>query len=123
MIKRVIRTHSDRQWARYEISLAPLGHEVTIKEPTRSDAQNNKMWAMLEAFARSKPYGRAYPKESWKCVLMSAFGIEVDYVQGLNNEPVHVGFRASKMNTAQMADFITFIQATGDELGGEWSDE
>lgn len=105
------------------IGAAPFGFVLTLAEPTRTDDQNRKMWAMLADIALSKPEGRKHIPEMWKCIFMAACGHEVAFEMGLDNRPLPVGFKSSKLTKSQMADLITFIMEYGDRHGVRWSEE
>jgi hypothetical protein len=103
------------------IEAAPNGHVMNVREPTRSTAQNDKMWAMLGDVSVAKPEGRRLTPDDWKAVFMNACGWEVQFLEGLDGRPFPSGFRSSHMTVKQMADLITFIQAYGDQHGVAWT--
>lgn len=104
------------------IDHAPDGFIAQVRPPRRTDAQNDKMWAMLSDISRAKPEGRRHTPEVWKTLFMAACGHEVQFVQGLDGNPFPAGFRSSRLTKAEMADLITFIAAWGDEHGVRWTD-
>lgn len=96
---------------------------ITIAQQTRSNAQNDKMWAMLSDVARCEPEGRKWTPETWKSAFMHYLGHQVAFCEGLDGcGPFPLGFRSSKLNVAQMADLITCIQEYGDRHGVVWTD-
>ena len=102
---------------------APTGHIVTIKPPSRTLDQNNKMWPMLTDLSLAKPEGRMMTPDLWKAATMSACGHEVQFLQGIDNTPPFpLGHRSSNLSKAQMADLITFIYHYGDRHGVRWSE-
>ena len=111
-----------RNRAAYLCQQAPHGHIASIAPPTRSTEQNDKLWAMLTDVSVSKPEGRRYTPEQWKCVFMQACGWEVQFLEGLDGQPFPAGFRSSRMTVKQMGDLITFIQAYGDQHGVRWQE-
>lgn len=117
-----VRLGSDRTRAVDLVHKAPAGFIMEIREPRRTMAQNDRMWAMLTDISVAKPEGRAMIPEQWKCVFMAACGHEVQFLQGLDGQPFPAGFRSSKMTVPQMADLITFIAAYGDQHGVQWSE-
>ena len=104
------------------ILAAPDGSTAVIAPPKRTVDQNAKMWPMLSDISRQRMRGFNYTPETWKGVMCSAHGIEGRFVEGLHGEPVPEGFSTSSMSVRQMADFLTFILATGDAEGIRWSD-
>ena len=52
---------------------APQGHVVSIKAPTRSLMQNNRLWALLTDICRQFDcYGRKLSPENWYVVFTAA---------------------------------------------------
>ena len=100
-----------RKQAHKLIDCAPYGHVISIKPPTRSGAQNDKMWALLSDIARAKPEGRRHTAEIWKCLFMAACGHAVQFEQGLDGAPFPIGFRTSRLTKEQMSDLIAFLLA------------
>lgn len=105
------------------IDKAPDGFAMSLAEPKRSNAQNDKMWAMLTDISVSMPGGRRMIPDDWKVVFMHDCGWEVQFLEGLDGRPFPRGFKSSEMTKAQMADLITFMQAWGDENGVKWTDQ
>lgn len=94
---------------------------VVVSRPTRSDEQNDKMWAMLGDLARAKPEGRNWTPETWKCAFMHYLGHQIIFAEGLDGTgPFPIGFRSSKLSVRQMIDLINCIYKYGDEHGVEW---
>ena len=90
----------------------------------RTNAQSDKMWAMLTDISRAKPMGRRHTPEDWKAILMNACGWECQFLPGiLDGHPFPVGFRSSQMSKQQMSAMIDWMQAWGDEQGVRWTDE
>lgn len=115
-----------REWNRdalaNEVRALPEGFEVIIREPKRTLDQNARMWAMLSDIAKAAPEGRKWSPETWKAAFMQSLGHEVVWVHGLNNDPLPIGFRSSRLNKRQMADLITCISEYGDRHGVRWSE-
>jgi len=115
---------ASRDLARRLIDKAPDGALCNIREATRSDKQNDKMWAMLSDISRAKPEGRNWTTDTWKAAFLHSLGHQVQFAEGLDNSgPFPVGFRSSHLTKGQMADLITCIQEYGDRHGVQWSDE
>ncbi|MCX5581465.1 recombination protein NinB [Kaistia terrae] len=120
----ILRGDVQRAFAKKLIDKAPANAVVRVKEAKRSDAQNDKMWAMLADVSRSKPEGRQWADETWKCAFMHALGHQVKFAEGLDGSgPFPLGFRSSRLTVRQMADLITYMQEYGDRHGVRWSDE
>lgn len=120
----ILRGDVQRAFAKKLIDKAPANAVVRVKEAKRSDAQNDKMWAMLADVSRSKPEGRQWTDETWKCAFMHSLGHQVKFAEGLDGSgPFPLGFRSSRLTVRQMADLITYMQEYGDRHGVRWSDE
>ena len=117
-----LSTERGRMRAHMLIDKAPSDWLCQVSAPKRTMPQNDKLWAMLTDISIAKPLGRKMTPEQWKAVMMAACGWEVQFLEGLDGQPFPAGFRTSKMNKQQMADLITFIQATGDGWGVKWTD-
>jgi hypothetical protein len=113
-----------RARAKHWVNIAGDGVSVVFRKPTRTNMQNDKMWAMIgDIIKQPEKHGRSMTPDIWKAAFMKACGHEVKFAMGLDDEPFPVGFRSSHMSVGQMADLITFIQQWGDEVGIEWSEE
>ncbi len=113
-----------RDMAHRLIDAAKDGFIVNVREPTRNEDQNSRMWAMLSDVARSKPEGRHWTTDAWKAAFMHALGWQVQFAEPLDGQggPFPIGFRTSKLTVRQMADLITTIQEYGDRHGVAWSE-
>lgn len=111
MIGQTIRLASPPQRARAKalIDAAPDRAIVQIKPETRSNEQNNLLWALLSTVSRAKPDGRQHTPDIWKSLFMSACGHAVQFETGLDGQPFPIGFRSSRMTKDQMTDLIEFI--------------
>ncbi len=112
-----------RRFASELIGKAPQGAVCNIREASRTPDQNAKMWAMLSDVSRAAPEGRKWDTATWKAAFMAYLGHEIRWVQGLNNDPLPVGFRTSRLSKSQMADLITCIYEYGDRHGVRWSEK
>ncbi len=128
--------HSNPKWAAVlELCLADIRRlatagdcAVTLSDVIRSLDQNAKMWPMLADFAQQVPVvvgGEKVfcDKDDWKALLTAAFGCEIRMAVGLRGGIVMLGARTSKFTTKQMAEFITFLYAEGNERGVQWSEK
>lgn len=113
---------SSRQKAENIVNAAPSGYVLIIKPPTRSNAQNDKMHAMLSDIARAKPGGRVMDKDKWKSVFLDALGKKSDWVPSLDGESVVcTGYRSSRLTKSEMSEMIELMYSFGAEQGVEWS--
>lgn len=98
---------------------AHLGWRVEFKEPKRSDAQNDRMWEMLDRISkRMTVNGKKYEPEQWKCIFMKAMGKEAQFLPTLDGESFFpTGFRSSDLSVKEMSDMQTFMEAWAAERG------
>jgi hypothetical protein len=108
---------------------APDFWTVDINPPKRSREQNDRMWAMLGEISRQVDwYGKKLSDIQWKDVFTAALR-EYEVVPGITPGTfVVLGMRTSKMNTKEMSDLMTLIDAFGKEKGvvfndPKWRDE
>jgi hypothetical protein len=118
----IIRSQSQREFAKTMIDRAPENAVVTIKEATRSLDQNARLWAMISDVSRAKPEGRMHTPEVWKCLFMNSCGHAVQFEIGLDGKPFPVGFRSSRLTKAQMSDLMEFVAEYGARHGVVWTD-
>jgi hypothetical protein len=118
-------TARNRDQVLTDVAKAPLGWRVTIEEPRRTTAQNSAMWGCLQAFAdQVEHYGKKYEASIWKCVLLKAFGKELDFVPSLDGqEIVAIGYHSSQLSKEEMSDFLEFIFSEGARLGVVFHEE
>lgn len=112
-----------RVYAHQLIDAAPDYSIVSIVGGDRTIDQNAKMWAMLTDVAMSRPEGRKWPTETWKCAFMHSLGHQVQFADGLDGSgPFPLGFKTSKLNKKQMSDLIEVIYEYGSRHNVEWSE-
>lgn len=119
----ILRGPSQRSFAKQLIERAPTDAVVTIREATRTNDQNAKMWAMLSDVSRAKPEGRKWTPETWKAAFMHALGHQVQFCEGLDGTgPFPLGFRSSRLTVRQMIDLIECIYEYGSRHRVQWSE-
>jgi hypothetical protein len=129
---RVILTNPcSRERFKRIVDQAPAGYVAEVREPTRTNAQNDKMWAQLTDVSVSCPGGRKLEPRKWKSLFMDALEKELNdasfgsqWEPGLNDEGVvNLGHRSSRLTKSQMGELLSFIEAWGTENGVRWTDE
>lgn len=101
---------------------APQGHVVSIKAPTRSLMQNNRLWALLTDVSRQVEwYGRKLTPENWKDIFTAALKKQ-DVVPGIEGGFVVLGMSTSKMTKQEMVDLQELITAFGSERNVKWTE-
>jgi hypothetical protein len=116
-MKAMYRLISDqiRAMAIRDVRMAPDGHYVTIKEPTRSLDQNSLLHALLQSLEGKEWAGKPRTLEEWKVLMVSghalATGRQVEVVEGLEGEPVNIRESTALMTVARLNSLIEYVQA------------
>jgi hypothetical protein len=111
-----------RKNAQEAIKTAPQGFFVTIKQPTRSLMQNNRLWALLTDVSQQVDwYGRKLAPQEWKDVFTAAMKKQ-DVVPGIEGGFVVLGRSTSNMTKAEMNDLQEIISAFGAQHDVKWSE-
>lgn len=119
----ILRGPSQREYAHRLIDAAPNDAVVNVREASRSNEQNAKMWAMLGDIVTARIEGRRWTAETWKCAFMHSLGWQVKFCESLDGgEPFPVGYRSSRLNKAQMSDLIECVYEYGERHGVRWTD-
>ena len=117
-----LRGDTQRHYAKRLIDEAPADYVVVIKEPTRSDDQNAKLWPMLADVARCVDwYGRKLTDHEWKDVFTAALR-KSEVVPGLDGGFVVLGQKTSTMTKRQFSDLIELMYQFGATHGVTWTD-
>lgn len=119
----ILATRAHRQRAHALLDAAPERAVVNIREATRTNDQNAKLWAMLSDISRAKPQGRVLPVDVWKSLFMASVGHPCRFEPSLDgNGVVPIGFKSSRLNKAEFADLIEAVYAYGAEHSVQWSE-
>lgn len=106
-------------------SLLMAGHRLTLelRQETRSNAQNRRMWAMLADIARQVVWhGQKLDSEDWKHVFSASLNKQ-RAVPGLDGGFVVLGTRTSKMTKPEMSDMIELMYAFGAQNNVTWRND
>lgn len=97
---------------------APEGYRVQIQPPTRTLQQNDKLWAMLNEVSKQVEwYGQYYPKEVWKTIFLTAYGVEMRFVPAIDGGQIPIARSSTRLTISQMSDLIEIIYAFGAKHG------
>lgn len=103
--------------------------QVTVRsvKETRSQEQNDRMWAMLTDISKQVEWPvdgkqQKLDAEEWKHIFSAGLKQHQRVAAGLEGGFVILGQRTSKMTVRQMTDLIDLVQAFGDQRGVQWSD-
>ncbi len=116
-----LRSATDIALAEDHLRRAQFGWWFKLFEPTRSDKQNRRMWAMLGQVAKKGNIaGRTFDADQWKAIFMKAMGEEVDFLPSLDGKTYFPhGFRSSRLSIKEMVALQDFIKAWATEQGIE----
>lgn len=103
-------------------------HEIHVKEPKRSKAQNDRMWPMLQDVSRQVLWhGQRYDESDWKDIFTALWlktkRQEQRSAPGIDGGVVLFGVRTSKMRKANMTELIEIMFWFGSERNVRWSDD
>ena len=99
------------------------GHQyvIELREKTRSNEQNARMWAMLSDVSKQVIWhGRKLSPEEWKHVFSASLKRQ-DVVPGIDGGFVVLGLSTSKMSVREMGDLMELISAFGAQNGVKFS--
>lgn len=112
-----------RQRAIQAVKDAPEGYRVTIKEQTRTNAENSLLHALLGEIAKEATWaGKRHDIETWKRLLVASWcrvrGEAIEILPALDGHGVDiVPRRTSKLSKKECADLIEFVYAWSVENG------
>lgn len=97
---------------------APDGFAVIISEPTRSSAQNSRLWASLTDISKQVEwYGKTLTPEDWKALFTASLK-RMEVVPNLEgNGFVALGQSTSKMSRRELSDLLELMSAFAAEKG------
>lgn len=113
-----------RQKAHRLVDQAADGFVMDIREPTRTDDQNRKLWPMLEDIRSQVPGMDEYSRDDLKLRFLNALGAEMRFLPYLEGGGVFpVGLRSSTLNKEQFSMLIELLYKYGAENGVQWTRE
>lgn len=115
----------DRERAIKWITQAPAGTRVTFRDAKRTEAQNDKLWAMLtEVAVQISWHGQKLTAEDWKLIFMAALKQEMRIVPNIDgNGFVNLGRSTSRLSKAEFSDLIEIILMFGANHGVKFRDD
>ena len=112
-----------RDKAKRLIDQAPSGYVMDIREPTRTDDQNRKLWPMLEDIRAQVPGMNEYTRDDIKLRFLNALGAEMRFLPCLEGGGVFpVGHRSSTLTKEQFSMLIELLYQFGAKHGVQWTD-
>ena len=110
----------ERNAAIEAIEKAPALWRVELREPKRSDAQNDKLWAMIADIMRQKPdcFGPGLDKDEHKQVFMAALFKELRMARNADGDGyIPLVRRSSQLSWREMGNLLSLIEAWGAREG------
>jgi hypothetical protein len=119
-----IRDDHDRRHIAEMVGSLKNGMRVLIKDPKRTDAQNDKFWAMLGEIAEQvKWHGLLLSEDDWKLIFIDALKREVRIVPNIDgNGFVNLNTSSSDLSVNEMSDAIELMYAFGANHGVKFRD-
>lgn len=120
----ILSGDTQRAYAKRLIDDAKPMSVATVKDPTRTNSQNARLWATLGDIASQvKWHGLTLSSDDWKVIFMAGLNSEMRLVPNLdNNGFVNLGRQSSKLTVGEMADLMAVIDAFGARHGVVWSE-
>lgn len=114
---------SQRAWAHKLIDEAPAGHVMKLGAETRRDAQNRKLWPMLQDLRNQVPAMANYATDDIKLRFLNALGVEMRFLPTLENEGMFpCGMRSSVLTVQQFSALIELIYMYGAKHDVAWTE-
>lgn len=114
---------TQRAFAKRLIDDAPQGWVVKIGAETRRDAQNRKLWPMLQDIQRQVPGFEAFSLDDIKNRFLNALGTEMRFLPELEGQGMFpVGLRSSTLTVEQFSGLVELIYAFGAKHDVRWSE-
>jgi hypothetical protein len=112
-----------RAFAKQKVDEAPEGHVMKIGAETRRDAQNRKLWPMLQDLRDQVPELSPYALDDIKLRFLNALGTEMRFLPAIEGEGIFpVGLKSSTLTVTQFAGLIELIYAYGAKRDVKWSE-
>ena len=107
------------------INAAPDGYLMEIREPKRTNPQNDRLWASLTDVAAQKDWhGVHLDPADWKLIFLAALNKEMRIVPNLDgNGFVNLGQSSSKLSRSEFSDLLEVLYAWGAREGVVFHDQ
>ena len=110
----VLHGRRERDAAMSAIDSAPDLWRVELREPKRSDAQNDRMWAMIGDIMKQRPdcFGPGLDADDHKQVFMAAMFKELRMARNADGDGyIPLARRSSKLSWREMGELLSLIEA------------
>lgn len=114
---------TQRAYAKQCIDQAPRGWVVKIAAETRRDAQNRRLWPMLDDLKRQVPGMAEFSTDDIKLRFLNALGVEMRFLPALEGAGMFpVGQKSSTLTVQQFSGLIELLFEYGARHDVKWSD-
>jgi hypothetical protein len=114
---------TQRDYAHRLIEGAPADHVMKLGKETRTDAQNRKLWPMIQDIQRQVPEMATFNRNDIKLRFLNALGTELRFLPTLENEGIFpVGLSSSELTVAQFSGLVELLYKWGAEHGVVWTE-
>lgn len=114
---------TQRAYALRAIEQAPDGYVMKLGAETRRDAQNRKLWPMLNDIQKQVPDCNRFTTEDAKLRFLNALGTEMRFLPTLENEGMFpIGMRSSTLTVSQFSGLVELIYEFGARNDVRWSE-
>lgn len=107
-------TKHNRQRAAQGVYAAPDGYVLELREPKRSDEQNDALHGLIDQIMKQRPvhFGARMDKDKYKRVFMQALGTELTMLPTLDGDGFFpMGASTSKLTKGEFSQLIELILA------------
>ena len=119
----LLRGDTQRAYAKRLIDEAPDGYAVKVGQETRRDAQNRRLWPMLQDIQQQVNGMAVFGTNDIKLRFLDALGAELRFLPKLEGAGLFpVGLKSSTLTVAQFSGLIDLLYKYGAEHGVRWSD-
>lgn len=115
---RLIPTNRQKAMRGVEVAIAKsaIGRPWTleIREPTRTDEQNDALHGLIDQIIRQRPEhnGIRMDKALWKAAFMQALGEEIRFLPTLDGKGVFpIGLSTARLSVSRFTELMEFILA------------
>lgn len=104
----------NRDKAHVGVTRAPDGWVLELREPKRSDDQNDAIHGLIDQIIKQRPIhnGIRMDKALWKASFMQALGEEIRFIPTLDGDGVFpIGLSTRELGKNRFSELIEFVLA------------
>lgn len=114
---------TQRAYAKKCIDEAPANWVMKLGEETRREAQNRKLWPMLQDIQRQVPGMETFSTDDIKLRFLNALGTEMRFLPALEGAGAFpVGLRSSVLTVSQFSALVELLYEFGARKDVKWSE-